>query len=51
MVEFADARHSHNSGLRGLSSLHGPLHWRVFAQTIVSSVLVIVAEVFPNQST
>jgi hypothetical protein len=42
MVESADARHGHNSGLRGLSWLHGPLHWRVFAQAIVSSIYAVV---------
>ena len=50
MVEATDARHGHNSGRSCLPSLRGPPLGRLFPQPIVSSVLMIVADVFRDQS-
>jgi len=51
MVQPTHARHGHNRALSCRPLLDGSTSGSVFPQSIVNSILVIVAEVFTNQST
>ena len=49
MMQPADPRYGHHSGLCALPSLHSSGFGRILVQSIVNAVLMIIADILVNQ--